>query len=179
MIEKRIVFDYNRFMIRKAVRNDIDEMIRIIDQAKAYLKEQGVDQWQDGYPNKEVLLEDIKQGYSYVLEDGPILGTMCFKVADDSDYVRIDGKWLCEESYGVIHRIAIDDKYKGEGRAREFLEYAIKACRESHAVSLRIDTHQDNHSMRRFLEKNGFIECGMIYIGGVSPRIAYERCVEY
>ena len=166
-------------MIRKTVRNDIDDIVRIIDQAKAYLKGQGIDQWQDGYPNKEVLLEDIQQGYSYVLEDGHIIGTMSFKVADDPDYARIDGKWLCEGSYGVIHRIVIDDKYKGEGRAKELLEYAIKGCRESHVISLRIDTHQDNRSMRRFLEKNGFIECGMIYIGGVSPRIAYERCLEY
>ena len=92
-------------MIRMTEEKDIPHVMEIIHMAQEQFCRMGIDQWQDGYPNKEVLLEDIKQGYSYVLEEGHIIGTMSFKVADDPDYARIDGKWLCEGSYGVIHRI--------------------------------------------------------------------------
>lgn len=169
-----MLIDYNDFMIRKAKLKDIDKIENLIYQAKDYLKKQNIDQWQDGYPNRETLLYDIEKGCSYILMQGQIIGTMYFEIADDPDYLRIDGKWLCEGRYGVIHRLALDDAYKGKSYAKKMLEYAIGICEKEKAVSIRIDTHEKNLSMRRFLEKNGFIECGVIYIRGISPRIAYE-----
>ncbi|NLZ51738.1 MAG: GNAT family N-acetyltransferase, partial [Thermoanaerobacteraceae bacterium] len=35
---------------RKAVEADIDSILNIIRQAQNYFKEQGIDQWQNGYP---------------------------------------------------------------------------------------------------------------------------------
>ena len=161
-------------MIRKAKLKDLDDIERLIDQAKHYLKKQNVDQWQDGYPNRETVLRDIHQGCSYILEQDSVIGTMYFNIGDEADYLQIDGNWICEGRYGVIHRIVIDEAYKGKGYAKKLLEHALCICEKEMAVSLRIDTHADNLSMRRFLEKNGFEECGIIYIHGISSRIAYE-----
>ena len=41
--------------------------MRLINQAKAYMKEQGIDQWQDGYPNEASIANDIAHDYSYVI----------------------------------------------------------------------------------------------------------------
>ena len=47
------------------------EAAKLVDAAKAYeakeaLKEQGIDQWQNGYPNADVIRNDILNNDSYV-----------------------------------------------------------------------------------------------------------------
>ncbi len=37
---------------RKAIESDIESIMKIIKQAQNYLREQGIDQWQNNYPNK-------------------------------------------------------------------------------------------------------------------------------
>ena len=41
-------------------------MYQVSDEAKAFLKESGIDQWQDGYPNHSIILEDILRDEAYV-----------------------------------------------------------------------------------------------------------------
>ena len=40
--------------------------MEIVIEAKAYLKSQNIDQWQDGYPNEEGLLKDIQNDSLYI-----------------------------------------------------------------------------------------------------------------
>ena len=42
--------------IRKAKMEDIDQALQLVDAAKAYFKANDINQWQDGYPNKESLI---------------------------------------------------------------------------------------------------------------------------
>ena len=61
---------------RKTTEKDLESVITIIDEAKEFLKNNNIDQWQNGYPNKEVILKDIENDNSYVLEDnGEIIAT--------------------------------------------------------------------------------------------------------
>ena len=159
----------------KTKREDVERINHIFDQAKAYLKSKGIDQWQNGYPNALTVIEDIKTDTSYVLKDNhEVIGTMRFLIDTDPDYVDIDGKWLSDAEYGVIHRIAISDEFKGKGYAYVLLEHSIALCKQYGVHSLRIDTHEMNKSMRSFLKKHGFVECGIVYIRKTDRRIAYE-----
>ena len=54
---------------RKSTFDDVDRILEIIEKAKVELNKLGLDQWQNGYPNKEVIENDVKLGISYVLED--------------------------------------------------------------------------------------------------------------
>ena len=51
---------------------------------------------------------------------------------------------------------------------------AVKMAKSLNLNSLRIDTHEKNVRMRRFLNKNQFEERGIIYLKDGNPRIAYE-----
>lgn len=62
--------------LRKATEKDLPQIMQIIYEAKEFLKNNKVDQWQNGYPNEEVILKNIKNNSSYVLEDNSeIIGT--------------------------------------------------------------------------------------------------------
>ena len=105
---------------RKTKTEEIPQVMKMIDQAKVYMKSQGIDQWQNGYPNAEEIGKDIEKGYSYVMEDeGKIIGTMAVLFANDPNYEKIyEGAWkTTEEPYVAIHRVAVDEDCKGKGIA--------------------------------------------------------------
>lgn len=166
-------------IIRKTNINDINEVIKIINQAKEYFREMKIDQWQDGYPDEEIIKIDIMNNSSYVLEiDGEIVATAMFSIERDNNYDNIyDGKWLTESEYAVIHRIAVDNKFKGLKLAEKIVKHATEVCKEKDIRSIRIDTHKDNISMQKFLKNNGFKYCGVIYLEDNSPRVAFEKVI--
>jgi ribosomal protein S18 acetylase RimI-like enzyme len=162
--------------IRYATLNDLDTIMHLVNQAKSYFKSHDIDQWQDGYPNEESFKDDIKKNHSYVLVDQDhVIGTMYFALEQEPTYDVIkNGKWLTDTTYGVVHRVIVDESYKGHGLAKLLLEYAEDQAKAQQVKSIRMDTHQDNKSMQRFMKKNGFIYCGEISVSN-APRIAFEK----
>ena len=94
------------FEPRRAVPEDMDALLDILGQAKAYLRESGVDQWQEGYPNREALMADMEAGRGWLFEcEGRPAGYECISMSPEECYRDIDGAWLTEgENYAVIHR---------------------------------------------------------------------------
>ena len=158
-------------LIRKASSSDIERILEIFDCAKVQMRENGnLRQWPEGYPSREILEKDIADGNCYVLEDnGRVCGTFAFIIGDDPTYEVIEnGRWLNDETYGNIHRIASDGTRKG------IFEECLKFC-QSLIGNIRIDTHEDNRIMQHLLEKHGFLQCGIIYVADGTPRIAYQK----
>ncbi len=158
--------------IRKARPEDLENIMKIYARAREFMARTGnPHQWGDkAYPEEELIREDIRRGISYVAEaDGAIEAVFMFLIGDDPTYHVIEnGRWLNDEPYGVVHRIAAAGRVKGSGS--ECLQWAFGQC-----GNLRIDTHDDNRVMQHVLEKNGFVKCGRIYLENGDPRIAYQK----
>jgi len=168
--------------VRIANKNDINEIMLIINDAKQYLKQQNSLQWNlnDGYPRKIDLLNDIEYGYCYVLvQDDMIIGTMSIICGIDENYLEIyDGKWLSNEPYASIHRIAIKNTHHHKSLGKFMLYEAEKIIKEKKFYSIRIDTHKENYPMQKTLEKSGYTLCGTIILKRTqvdNVRIAYEK----
>ncbi|WP_373599174.1 GNAT family N-acetyltransferase [Paraclostridium bifermentans] len=161
---------------RKTIKSDVNNVMKIIKQAQDYFKSQGVDQWQNGYPNEETIENDIKNDESYVLEkDGEIVATTMLTFNGEPTYTSIQGKWLSNDKYATIHRVAVDNTHKGKGLSSQIIKYVEKNCLDKGIHSIKVDTHEDNTSMQRLLEKNDFKYCGVIYLEDDSKRIAFEK----
>lgn len=162
---------------RKSKKIDVEEIMSIITKAQNHLKEQGIDQWQNGYPNEDVIKEDIEMQESYVLlEDKKVVGTTALSFKGEETYNKIyNGKWLTDGNYAVIHRIAIDIDFRGKGLAREILKEIEKKCTKNMVKSIKVDTHKENISMQKFLGKHGFKYCGIIYLKNGNERVAFEK----
>lgn len=46
-------------IFRRTEEKDAKQVAALWEQARAYFREQKIDQWQDGYPNEESLREDM------------------------------------------------------------------------------------------------------------------------
>jgi len=162
---------------RKSVETDINNIMKIIRQAQAYFKEQGIDQWQNGYPNSETISNDIEDKNSYVLlKDNKIVATAAVSFDGESTYDSIyEGEWITNNEYAVIHRIAVDNTYKGLGLSSEIIKNVEQLCLTKGVHSIKIDTHEENISMQNLLKKNKFKYCGIIYLEDRGKRIAFEK----
>jgi RimJ/RimL family protein N-acetyltransferase len=162
---------------RKAIESDVKRIVNIIKQAQEYFKEHGINQWQNNYPNLETIINDIgnKKGY-VLLKSNNIVGTVAVSFDREKNYDSIyNGEWISNHKYAVIHRIAIEDSYKGLGLSSLIIKNIEKICLDKDVHSIKVDTHKENVSMRRLLQKNGFQYCGIIYLEDKSERTAYEK----
>ena len=169
--------------IRPAASRDLDAILAVVDRARAAIRALGIDQWQDGYPEPEVIQADIAAGIGYVFEtNGRIAGYFALAHAPESVYDRIDGAWLTPGSYLTIHRMCIDDGFRGSGLSGKMLAFADDTARAQGLTSVRADTHRGNIVMQRLLERHGFIRCGTVVYevtAGDPIRIAYEKRIEF
>ena len=157
--------------IRRATFTELPAILAIYERARAYMREQGnPTQWDGGYPQEELLIDDINQKQLYVCEEsGQILAVFCYFYGNDPTYLNIyEGQWLNQAPYGVLHRIAVDAK--GRGVAAFCFDYCLSQCK-----NLKIDTHRDNLPMQKTLAKNGFSYCGIIYLQSGDDRLAYQK----
>lgn len=166
---------------RIAEKKDLNEILRLIANARAYIASQGIDQWQDGYPEPEVLEGDMESRIGIVfLEDGKICSYMALMDIPEPVYDELEGQWLQDAAYATVHRMAIDDGYRGKGVSTAMLKYAEDYARENGLRSLRLDTHRGNKAMRGLLEKSGYTYCGEVkydVTAGDPIRVAYEKLI--
>lgn len=157
--------------IRKATVEDLPVLLAIYEDARRYMRENGnMHQWTGGYPDEAVVSDDIAKGICHVCtEADEVVGVFVFFEGEDPTYQTIyEGAWKNDRPYGVIHRIAVAKHCKGV--ASFCFEYAYQICK-----NLKIDTHRDNIPMQKSLVKNGFEECGIIYLANGDERIAYQK----
>lgn len=158
--------------IRKTTIEDIPYILRIFESAREYMRlNKNYSQWGDSYPGLNDILRDISEGNSYVgiHPEGDIIMTFAFIKGEDPTYQTIyEGRWINNEEYGTIHRIASNGKSGG------VLKAACDYC-FTETDNIRIDTHKDNYPMLQALENLGFIKCGVILCRDGSPRIAFQK----
>lgn len=165
------------YQLRNAMAGEENLAMEIINQAKAYLKEQGIDQWQTGYPNLEVILGDIanQRGY-FILEGDRVFGYACIDYEGEPAYKELKGDWLSGDDtpYVVVHRMAFAKESRGKGLANVAFRLVEEQAKEKGISSFRVDTDEANKIMQHVLKKNGFAFCGVIWFDN-SEKIAFEK----
>lgn len=159
----------------QGTNSDIQAVMKIINQAKAFLKECGIDQWQGGYPSIETIEKDIERNELYLLKDhGKIIATVTVSFAGEPAYQTLHGKWKSNHPYAVIHRLAVDNHYRGKNLTAILFKNIEELCYKQNIHSIKTDTDMDNNTMKHILEKNGFEYCGTIQFDN-SDKIAFEK----
>ena len=173
--------------IRPMKEQDLPQLFELYAHARKYMAETGnPHQWPEDYPSRERLLRDIENGGYVILDESPndkdeeqsshhnrgesvIVGAFVLEEnAHELAYDTIDGKWLNDEPYAVIHRCATLHNQKGIGQF--FMDWCFEKC-----SNIRVDTHKDNLPMIKFLKKNDFIYCGIVHYEESGERLAYHK----
>ncbi len=161
--------------LRMAKPEEIQSAMEIIRSAKRHLKEQGIDQWQTGYPDDSCIRQDILTGKGYfVADEDRILGYLCVDYDGEPAYDHLNGEWETDGSYVVVHRMALSDQARGKGISDLVFSFVEEMSRQKGVHSFRVDTDADNQKMRHILLKNGFAFRGTIWFDN-SEKIAFDK----
>ncbi len=164
-------------ILTKATYSELPIIWNILQQAIEQRKQDGSDQWQNGYPNEQTINDDIANGNSYVLIDNNlIIAYAAIIFGEEPAYNAINGKWLTNDDYAVVHRAAVSNAVKGKGIATYLFKEIEYLCVERKFYSIKVDTNFDNVPMLKILDKLDYTYCGEIFFSG-APRKAYEKVI--
>ena len=174
---------------RSASAEEFEAVMAIIEDGRASLAGLGIDQWQNGSPNAQMVQADLAAGSTMVaVENGKPIGTLSFVTTGEPDYARPTfGSWLSDRpsegeaeadenrpsggsaeievpvdascDYVTIHRVAVAARAAKRGVASFMMQSAIELAQSLGFRSVRVDTHEGNIPMQRMLQKNGFRYC--------------------
>lgn len=160
---------------RKAALHELPEIWTILQFAIEQRRLDGSDQWQDGYPNEESIKTDISNNHAYVIEEnGSILLYGAIIFGADPAYVDIDGAWLNDDAYVVLHRVAISKDGKGRGLAMQFFKEVETLSKANNIHNIRVDTNFDNIPMLKLMDRLQYSYCGEVQMRG-GTRKAFQK----
>ena len=175
-----------KLVFRRARPADAARIMEIIRQAQAQMRALGSLQWQDGYPAAaaEEAEEAEKAGEAggrgetepakAAAAQGNVIAYGAVVFDGEPAYDAIEGAWLTDGEYVVLHRMAVADGEKGRGVATEFMRRVEAMACGRGTGSMRVDTNFDNRYMLRMLGRLGFVYCGKVrYRSG--ERLAFEK----
>lgn len=165
---------------RQARSDDFDAVYAILRSAARRMVQLGRHQWDDSYPQKEDVQNDISLAQAYVLEADEkvvVYGVVSFEGEPAYDAL-CGGEWLTCGNYAVVHRLAVDIDERRNGWGIRFFEKVVEMCKERGVSSIKVDTNYDNVEMLALLMRLNFIMCGKVYYdrdGERIERLAFEK----
>ncbi|MGI6229449.1 MAG: GNAT family N-acetyltransferase [Tractidigestivibacter sp.] len=159
-----------RTEIRPARKGDLGRVCELYQQARRFMRAHGnTMQWTGDYPGMASAEADLEAGALWVLEaGGEPVAVASVMPGPEPTYASIDGAWVDDGPYWVLHRLASGESGKGYGRRlMEWFGSGHRSCR--------VDTANQNLPMRGLVESCGFVRCGIVIVEDGTPRIAYQR----
>ena len=173
--------------LRKAAMSDLDRISLIMTQAVDQMLREGKKQWDRTYPLPSDIEKDIERGVGTVLcrkagpypgkdslESEEILSYAAVVYEGEKAYGSIEGEWISDLPYVVVHRLAVSDGCKKMGVASRMMTMIGEESLEKGFPSFRIDTNYDNFYMQKMLSTLGFTYTGKCFYPK-GERLCYEK----
>ena len=162
-------------IIRKAEISDLENIMLMYKSCVAGMLENGIDQWDESYPNTEVIMEDlIAQTYFVAIENNIIIGGINIDQNQDKTYLEID--WEDKsDSFLVVHRLGVKEEFWNKKIGKDLMLFTENLVKERGLKSIRLDTYSGNPKAMEFYRRLGYIELGTI---DLKPNKDKYHCFE-
>lgn len=162
--------------VRKAISEDLLQAVQVLEEVKAHMLNEGIDQWDQEYPNKMVMAEDIEKEEGFVYEEeGDVLAYMSLNEWCDEEYN--DLSWKTPEPFIVIHRLFVKPSAQGKGISSKMIRFAEQYALEYQYQSIRFDAFSLNDTANAVYLKKGYELVGTVrFRKGIFN--CYEKATE-
>lgn len=145
-----------------AQQDQLDEIFHIYTKAIKEMDTNQIYQWDEVYPDKSVLAEDIKkQEMTVVLLDNKETGkkeiAAMFVLNQECDAEYKNGNWnYPDASYFIIHRLCVDPEFQNQGIAKRVMLHIEEELKEQGIESIRLDAFTENPYALRLYQSLGY-----------------------
>lgn len=144
----------------KANINQLDKIFELYSAAIENMEIQGIHQWDEIYPDKEILRQDISRNQMFIGEkDNKI--AVCFVLNEERDEEYNNASWICPDArFCIIHRLCVNPLFQNQGIAGQTMEYIEDLCNNLGYDSIRLDCFTENPYSRKLYDKAGYTVTG-------------------
>ena len=149
-------------IIRKANKTDLENIMKMYTSCVKGMIKNGIDQWDETYPNAGVIMEDlIAQTYFVAIENNVIIGGINIDLDQDKTYLDINWEDT-SNSFLVVHRLAVKEEFWKKKIGKKLMIFAENRVIEKGLKSIRLDTYSGNPKAMEFYRRLGYRELGSI-----------------
>ncbi len=140
--------------------NQLDMIFGMYSAAITHMEKQGIHQWDQIYPDKETLYQDILKNQLYIGEmDNKI--AVCFVLNEECDEEYKNASWICPNArFCIIHRLCVNPEFQNQGIAGKTMKYIENLCKKEKYDSIRLDCFTQNPFSRKLYDKSGYTITG-------------------
>ncbi len=146
-----------------AVESDIDEIVSLLGDCIRHMESQGIQQWDDIYPSRAILEDDLSKGLLYVLkEEEQCRAAVTVHAYQPAEYSTIEWEFPAERLL-VVHRLAVHPDCEGRGIGKKLMEFVENMARRGGYEAIRLDAFPQNPRAIALYENLGYRKAGTIY----------------
>lgn len=149
----------NDMIMRKANAIDLSDAVGLFAGAIRKMKEDGMEQWDEIYPDREILEKDIVSGQMYLCEIQKAIAS-AFTLNSECDAEYSNGKWRLDGSYLVVHRLCVNPSLQNQGIGTKTMTILENMLRADGIKAVRLDAFSSNPHALKMYEKLGYIKVG-------------------
>lgn len=148
--------------IRKAKTNELDQIMEVYHSCVKGMIALGIDQWDESYPNRQVIEKDLEIGDYYVgIINDEIVSGIKIDTKQDPTYLTI--YWQDKtNNFMVVHRLCAKTSVWSKGVGKQMMEFAENLALENKHISMRLDTYINNPKAIAFYKRIGYKQLGYI-----------------
>ena len=161
--------------IRKAKTNELNQIMEVYHSCVKGMIALGIDQWDESYPNRQVIEKDLEIGdYYVVIINNEIVSGIKINTKQDPTYLTID----CQDktnNFMVVHRLCAKTSVWSKGVGKQMMEFAENLALKNKHISMRLDTYINNPKAIAFYKRIGYKQLGHI---NLKPHKDIYYCFE-
>ncbi|MFT6922786.1 MAG: GNAT superfamily N-acetyltransferase [Crocinitomicaceae bacterium] len=167
-------------MISKGELHELDAILRLTRACGKHMRDNGIDQWDENYPDRTSLLNDLTTETLFAYrENGIVLGIVVLNESQDEEYGEIHWSTSDTDKNIVVHRLAVHPDQQGKGIARKIMDFAEVYAKDERYDAIRLDTFSQNPRNQKFYTNRGYTDLGPVYLKYKKdhPYYCYEMLI--
>ena len=150
-------------MIKQISIENAKNAFDIFEDVKSDMIKNGIDQWDELYPDFNIIENDILEEYAYGYFEGEqLVGYIAFNEIFDEEYNDVDWKFHDNKPL-IIHRLAVKSKFQDKGIAKKLMQFVETKAKNDGYVVIRLDAFSLNPKALKFYQRLEYTLAGQVY----------------
>jgi ribosomal protein S18 acetylase RimI-like enzyme len=154
----------------------LEAIFGVVRDATRWMDAQGIRQWDEIYPNREILGKDVERNEMHVIQaEGGVGGLMVLNEHQPPEYGAVE--WRHTGRALVVHRLTIHPTCQRRGLATHLMDFAEETAAMEGYNCIRLDAFTCNPAAFTLYENRGYRKAGLVRFRK-GEFYCYEKAVE-
>ena len=141
---------------RAGTEADLDRIFRLFSDAIAEMNRLSIPQWDELYPDREILREDISKNQLFLGMEGEDIASV-YVLNSDCDEEYENGAWQYPNaSFCVIHRLCVNPKFQNRGIGNLTMRHIEGRAHKEGFETVRLDAFTLNPFALKMYDRLGY-----------------------